>query len=593
MFLSDAKKNAPVGRSFFSDYRSLLVASLFLSGWLSTSHFTPWVSWHSEVPFFIGAFGVALALSIRALRKKDSPGHSIPLTIWPLGLLMVITCFQVLTGEIEFFGNAFVVVLYLCLGVICIAIGAELSPPKDVNLPASSCVEFGEWLAWLTLIGIIASVSVAMAQVLQVWEDSAWIVRMPYIRRPGGNLGQPNHLATLIVMGMASAIYLMSLKRIGGLGLSAVLVFCGLGIAITESRTGVLSLFGLVIWWLWKQPVISSTISRWFALPFVVFFLAVYLLWPWAFSAFSGDVRATGPLRLEADVIDARLAFWPQLIEAILQRPWLGWGMRETAQAHSSVVHGYGYSLPLTYSHNLILDLALWIGLPLTIFICIAVLYWLWKRTKAIGAPSPWFGMAMALPLGVHSMLEFPFAYAYLLVPAMLGVGLMEGSLRAVKTVSIKSRHAFGVMVFISALSALSAIEFVRIEQSFRDVRFEMLRIGEKSIARNDSPVLLLTQLHALVLAARLELRPGMGVEEMLLLKRVAEHYAWSGPQFRYVTALALNNQSNEATRLLKVIRAQHGNAVHDSLRNQMNQTLLKNEVKGDAYEAYKPILGN
>ena len=62
-----------------------------------------------------------------------------------------------------------------------------------------------------------------------------------------------------------------------------------------------------------------------------------------------------------------RLLVWPQLWEAVLQRPWFGWGLREVSEAHNAVLHAHAQSEPFTYAHNVVLDLAVGMGLPLTL----------------------------------------------------------------------------------------------------------------------------------------------------------------------------------------------------------------------------------
>ncbi|WP_413857737.1 Wzy polymerase domain-containing protein [Candidatus Aalborgicola defluviihabitans] len=40
-----------------------------------------------------------------------------------------------------------------------------------------------------------------------------------------------------------------------------------------------------------------------------------------------------------------------------------------------------------------------------------------------------WYCLAVVVPVAVHSMVEFPFAYAYFLVPVMFALGALDGHL--------------------------------------------------------------------------------------------------------------------------------------------------------------------
>src|SRR5690606_33809696 len=112
----------------------------------------------------------------------------------------------------------------------------------------------GEWLGWALIFGCLLSVGVALAQVFQVWEEISQIVRQPYLRRPGGNLAQPNHLATLVVMAVGAAFFLHSHRRFNSVVLGLLVLVFATGIAVTESRGGLLSMIALCGLCAWKLP---------------------------------------------------------------------------------------------------------------------------------------------------------------------------------------------------------------------------------------------------------------------------------------------------------------------------------------------------
>src|SRR3990167_6124609 len=66
--------------------------------------------------------------------------------------------------------------------------------------------------------------------------------------RPSGALGQPNQLATFLLWGLIASFYFYDKKTIGGRGVLAVAGFLLLGLALTQSRTGILSAVCLWAW---------------------------------------------------------------------------------------------------------------------------------------------------------------------------------------------------------------------------------------------------------------------------------------------------------------------------------------------------------
>lgn len=396
---------------------------------------------------------------------------------------------------------------------------------------------------------------------------------MGSLRRPGGNLGQTNHLATLLVMGMASGVYLQLRQQWTSGTTAFIALFLGAGLAATESRTGLLSLAALSAWWLWKQPYIAPHMPRSGAIGLTVAVVAMFLVWPSLFNA----VHMMGDSAIESrlsSLNDARLAIWVQLGEAALLKPWWGWGINQTAHAHHAVAHLHGASTPLTFAHNLLLDLALWVGLPLTgVFTALAAI-WAWRRTTATRTLTPWYGLAIALPVAVHSMLEYPFAYAYFLVPLMLGIGVAEGALGGRVWLRLRPRTAGGLLLVTTLLMTWSAAEYIKAEEDYRVGRFEMLRIGATPTAYERPNIAMLTQLGALLQGIRLPLTSDMPASDLELLRTVALSNPLPTVKYRYAMALALNKRPAEATRQLQVLRAQHGEIDTGYFCDQLRHTL-------------------
>ncbi|MDO9638520.1 MAG: Wzy polymerase domain-containing protein [Pseudotabrizicola sp.] len=569
------KKDAPMGRFSLFNLLPSITLVFFLAGWLNTTHVAPWVSWHAEVPFFFVILSMGWIGVVRLSRQASTSRLPIPALIWPFVGLLFIALIQYAVGTLFFLGDFFVFVFYLALCSISILLGFALTGPEFEPNSSKPWLSYAEWLAVSVLFGGLASTLVALGQVLEVWQSSSWVLPIPDTRRPGGNLGQPNHLATLIVMAIASAMFLQAVKRLGNTVTMLLMILLAGCLAVTESRTGALSLFSLMGWWWWKQSEVAQRVSRLWAAAVAAIFVAMFLLWP----------SALGYIRFEAGTLTARLGsggsregrmdVWPQLIEAALQRPWWGWGARQTSEAHNGVAHLYPYSMPFSYGHNLWLDLVIWFGFPIAGLLTVASAIWLWRRTGATQSPVSWYGFAIAVPLFVHSMFEFPHAYAYLLVPAMLGLGAVEKELGGGRLFQLGVKPAVGALLVTSILTAWSVVEYFQIEEDFRVARFELLRIGHTPTEYTQPEVHLLTQLGALTSAARIDPKPDMAPEHMLILKKVALHYPWTGTQYRYAMALALNGNSDEANRQLQVIRSQYGEETYVRLLAEIQKKQL------------------
>jgi len=374
-------------------------------------------------------------------------------------------------------------------------------------------------------------------------------------------------------MGLVSLNYLYEFRRLGKTLAVLLLTLLMSGLALTESRTGILSFFLLSVWWLVKRRTVAFTVP-----PLVILSSGlglIFLLWAWpqvfAFvhsGGFSDGANAE-PVSTSAG---ARFIVWPQLVEAILQRPWFGWGLGQVTAAHNAVLHSYSHSEPFSYAHNILLDLAVGAGLPLALLLTAAMAYWLWKRVQKVQNLATWSCLAFALPLGVHSMLEYPFAYGYLLAPAVFALGLLEGALASRHVLHLAWRAAATTMVVATALMVWSVFEYLAIEDDFRVARFEAMRVGETPADYVRPRIFLLTQLSALVEDARITPVPGMSADQIELTRKAALRFPWTATQNRYALTLALNGNPQEAVRQLKVIRAMHGEKHYERLKDSWHE---------------------
>lgn len=550
---------------------SLLVSALFLTlGWFTAEHFPPWVSWHNEIWVF-----AAVMWSVGYLlfsKNWKSRFLIFPKAGWPLLFLAVVVIVQTITGHIQFVGGAWVLLFYLALGLGAMGVGYKMgglpTPPVDGKASGQSLIAR---FAMLVLFGGLCSVAVAFVQALDVWEHASWIHRMPGPRRPGANLGQANQLATFLLFALASLAYLFEsrhLRVVTALPMAAILL---LGLAITESRTGALSLLLMAGWWMLKHRRLGFVLSLRAVVLWLIFFACCFWFWPSSlnFILIGGlDDAAATQVNMQAGT---RLLVWPQLWQAVLQHPWFGWGLGEVSEAHNTVLHTYAVSEPFTYAHNIVLDLAVGMGLPLTLLLVVVTSVWLWRRVRDTKDLLSWYCLTLALPFGVHSMLEFPFAYAYLLVPVMFLLGVLEARLAPSRVVRIPWWTATAAWALVSVAMAWSVVEYIVIEEDFRIARFEAFNVGKTPSNYERPHVVLLTQLDALLEGARIVPTPSMAPQRIELARKVAMRFPATATQNRYALSLALNGNLDEAVRQLRVMRAMHGEKTYQQIKVNWN----------------------
>lgn len=550
---------------------SILYASgilILVLSWLQPMHIPLWVSWHSELLAFISAFLMAAYVLIASRLTRQ---HSIPVPRATIALftLLALLAFQFSIGLIGFAGDFVVVALYLATGAVSIATGFNVSVGALANSQRAAHTQSHAILfAKAVLFAATCSVAIALVQALDVWDGVSWVNRTSNQRRPGANLSQPNQLATLTIMGIASLAYLYESRKLGSTVAAILFGILIFGVAVTESRSGMVSCLLMATWWFARRHTSGFKTPALTTIAGVALLFLLYWSWPTLLQYFKAGGQVADSASVGVDLSGGmRLIVWPQLIEAALQRPLLGWGLREISTAHNAVLHAHATGDPFTYAHNIVLDLLVGIGLPLTLIYCSLVAIWLFRRIRSATTLLPWYCIALILPIFVHSMFEFPFTYAYFWIPALFVIGLLEGVVEPTKAFRVKWWPAAIVVSLITPIAAWSVVEYIALEEDFRVVRFEVLKLGRRPIGYEPPTTYLLTQLAALNEVSRIAPAPGMSAERIELMHRVAMRFPWYATQNRYALALALNGNPGEATRQLKVMRAMHGEKSYRALR--------------------------
>lgn len=533
-------------------------------------HVPPWLSWHNEL---VGASALLAPCAMALFSPKASTTERIqlPVVAVPLVLLAAFALFQVSIGVIAYWGSFWVVAFYAAISVAAAAAGyatgaidvqrAEQAWPTSNGTGTALTI-----LAKVLLAAAIAQLYVVFSQTFYLWEGSDWIARTVYQTRGSGNLGQPNQAALVFLMGVASVVHLLRRGQVRPKFAFIGILFLCAGLAASESRSGVLGFCGLAAWWACK----GGAARRWKAIVpaggLILVLLTMYLAWPPLIGKYWILDLASGPNLTTS----GRVEMWRQLADAVLVHPWRGWGVMQVAQAQNAVAHVYPSVMAATFGHNLLLDIAVWAGLPAVVAFVLMVGTWAVSRLPAAHSGDAWYCVALAMPLAVQSMTEFPYAYAYFLVPVFFALGALDASLGIRPVFSIGRGPAKLLIALVIGAFSWAAIEYVRIEEDFRVARFEALGVGRLSASQEQPKVVLLTQLGALLDATRIQPTRSMPHAQIETLKNVALLYPWPPAKFRYLAALALNGQPDEAQRQLLMLNIMHGGAVYLAAKERL-----------------------
>lgn len=517
----------------------MLLGLLVLAcSYLVSSHFLPWTSFQQE---YLAAVGVVL-MGAEALAK---PGK----WEWPkpavfAAVLSLVPLLQAASGR----------TLYAIDGVLAWAylLGFALSIALGYRLAITRRDELFDGLAGVMLSASVVSVGLAACQWLGVVPPLVAPTPLPPGARPFGNLAQPNHLATLLLLGLVSVAWLRHQGRIrGGVFMSTALFLC-VGIALTQSRQAWIGLALLALWTTLARSRAGMTIPVWF-IPTFAGLLAGLIL---AIGPLSEALMVSGGRSLEELTSKGtRTLHWQYMTDAISRAPWFGYGWNELNVAQSLVAPDHPAVREMVdHSHNLLLDLMVWNGVPLGVAIFSVLAWWIWSHLRTCKDSRTAFVLASLLIVGAHAAVEYPLSYAYFLLP----VGLMMGAVDALSPIGRAiEMPRFAVMTLTSLVVAVTGAigwDYIHVDGEHRKMRLEKFIVDPDTNVNRRLEIRFITNWRDFLVVARTEAFAGMPPDLIETMRKVHLRHPHPPILLRYALAAGLNGRPDEAHNSLVVL---------------------------------------
>lgn len=552
----------PLGATLHSTL-VLLATFVMVAAWLVPNHYLPWLSFYNE-----GCMALSLALFATATLLRREAHYTLPLLALFIVSLVAIPWMHFAVGLISFSGDAWVSSLYLLGFAVAVVIGNQWSGVKSESLAVL--------LSTALVAGAVLSSLLGMAQSLNGGALGIWSVDgrvgMPAL----GNLGQQNNLATLIGFG---SVGLMLLRERGIVSrefslciLSVLLVGAGL----TQSRTALLFgpviLFGLLFFAIRHPGEIKTRLTT--VLFATVFHWLIAFVWPVLQEA----LLISGPVTIvDRGLKTSRYQAWLMFVESLKDAPWTGYGWLQAPKAFYEVADRFPpFGELYMEAHNLFVELLVWCGYPVGLFLCSAVLYWFVSRALRISSLELMCAFLSLCLLGVHSMLELPYHYAYFLIPAGLLIGQIERALGAQSRLSPK--WGFAVMAIAGLLFSGVVRDYLVVEDDFRLARFEYLRIGHLRADRLSPDAPFLSGLTAYTRLLRSPPRVGMDQSQLVEMREVVKRFPFSHNLMNFSFALALNGETAEARKVFLKIRHLHGDYRYQAVKAHLLERIAQEQ---------------
>ena len=524
----------------------LLFAAIFISlSWLLPIHYRPWVTYTGELFAFLSLFSLA------AIYLKDKT--KLPVLGLALLLLAIIPLIQYLAGELFFFDKALTSALFAFGFWLSMVIGYNLSVEK---LDRESI--FTGFSIVLLLCGTLTGI-IAICQWLTLDAYIPGMVNMQNAVRPYANFAQPNNMATFLVISLLSCLYLYEKQKLKIWITCLCSLIMLLALALSQSRTSWVACCCILIYGAYQQYKGFIRLKWYYALAWFGLFIGFILILP-AVTQLIGQItdaniaqtkdviaRATGDM--------SRLAIWEQMLHAIADRPWLGYGWNQTSVAYTLVSDHFQGPVWIRSAHNFILDFMLWNGLLIGLPFLAYFGYWGYQLNKHVNSVESVIGILMIGAVLIHSMLEFPQYYAYFLLPVGFIIGLVQSQQANIKTITLSPNY----MRVSYAISLILLILIVR-DYSVMVPKLNQSMRHEQTPEKitNQDQIYLLEEFNRRIAWIRMNPYTKLNTQQLEDIKEIVLNYPTQYDLIKYAKVLAFNGYEQEAKHqlgLLKTLR--------------------------------------
>ncbi|MFZ6689417.1 Wzy polymerase domain-containing protein [Undibacterium sp. SXout11W] len=449
-----------------------MFALLLLVAYLLPFHVHPFRSYYNDA---LPILGVLLLAFFLGLKKQ---WRFVSLSLVPLGMVAWIVLQTVLIPHQDFYDLLFPCT-YIALAALAMVLGASLTESDQQR---------DQFTLTIASVFFIAGVVSVLAQFFQVLDFNVspyvmYMVHSDSIGRPYANIAQPNQLALILSFALAATYFLHQqnlLERVASIIAIGLLL---IGIVLTQSRIGWIIVPAFSVF-LWRRSTNEQNIPRLFLLLVPALYFALVFLLPYIVGLFG---QTGGSLVEHIGGRSERSVLWKQAWHMAASHPWLGVGWFGFGSEQVKIAADFSSSTYAEHAHNIVLNLAAEIGWPITICLSLGFVWWFWQTCiRHKQSLSTRFAALCLIAATVHSMVEFPLWYAYILLPVAVLMGILHQQRWPAVVTVVSPRLVIPVVLGSVLVMNLMTWDYQRVVAGFNVLRYqkEITEEGKKALVK-------------------------------------------------------------------------------------------------------------
>jgi O-antigen ligase len=495
----------------------------------------------------------ALLAFIPLIRQTAWPAYQAPTIIWlPIAMLGVMAL-QLAALDIAYWQHYFLVAQYFVFAALLMLLGAMLK----------QAIGFDKALQGLTdallVIGLISLVIIGLD--ISNIHLHGWVINSNV--GAVANVGQQNHLATLLALAIASLALRYATQRIAATLAWPLFVLLLAGLALSASRSAwvfvLIITLGALFYRRWQNNSHANTASpkrlaALLALPVLFYALQVGLPHLPTAKPITTTNQRLAELAKHKD--SPRLQLYQAAWYTYADNPLLGTGFGQMAwQEFNHAERVPKLNGTISHAHNMLLQFLAETGAVGATVLLVCMLAFLWRVKSAPISPERWLWWLMLAIMGTHAMLEYPLWYIHFLALASLLLGL--GDIQTHKMARLRPQLLISIFAMLWATSLVQIMHDYRIIQKWyyqnqraklTDARYDQMFKEFQSI-RAFSPLAIYAESQ---LINTLPIHRDGLQDKLAIYQRLLRAYPTPGLTYNYGILLALDGRQDEAIKHLK-----------------------------------------
>jgi hypothetical protein len=256
----------------------------------------------------------------------------------------------------------------------------------------------------------------------------------------------------------------------------------------------------------------------------------------------------------------ARWVLFQEAWAISIAHPWFGAGWYEFGPQQVFIAADFPVTVYARHCHNLLLNFAAELGWPVTILAIGSFVIWiraiLRKGITTQIAMLVFFVAAIAL----HSMVEFPLWYGYVLFPLSLLIGMAHQEQLDCVNCLLRRRSITVLLVAGVFLLVFLAVDYRRVAAGFTAMEFDAMGVVvDKSVLKKPS-FTVLSPMYGYFEFLNQPVQSGMSQPKIAEMEQITKRFGGTLMLTRLSQIYALNGRPRDAIKAMKTIQRLHPN---------------------------------